>query len=355
MIWSIPFDLTIGLGSLELISRIYHRIYFGIPFHSKVIGEYPYSRFLEKTDAPLHWVFKKNFHHPKVNINRFRCRGPEPAPDGSKKRLLFMGESIFFGVKLLHEKHLWSVVLENILDKEGKTEWEVLNAGNPTYNSFQHRILWERELRHIRPDILLMEIGGNDLTQAWMMGSKWKPGTPWPWEFVLALERKSPWWNKILGRFCFYYLIRRKAEKREFPRWDEEYKVDECVRSIEDNYRAIIEDARNMGTKIAIVNLAYAIDRKPGEKDARALDTIQSNWRTYWEGRSECDYFMLELFSKIIPERFDLPLVDIDTPIRKHPRRYEFFLDIFHVNKMGMRIIAETIYKELSEMGWWEE
>ena len=343
-----------SVAGIELASRIYHRIHFGIPFHSKVIGEYPYSSFLEKTDPPLYWVLKKNFHHPLININRFRCRGPEPAPDGEKKRLLLIGESTFFGVKLLKEKYLWSIRLQKILEREGRHEWEIINAGNPTYNSFQHRILWERELRNIRPDILLIEIGGNDITQAWMMGSKWKPGTPWPWEFVMALERKSPWWNKILGRFCAYYLIRRSAtERKGFPRLDEEYKLKECVSSIEENFKIIVEDAIKMGTKVAIINLPYAIDPDIDDKDARALDTIQSNWRKIWEERGKYDIFMITLFSEILPKRLNLPLIDVYSPIHGHQNRYELFLDIFHLNKKGMKVIADVIYRDIDRIGWW--
>ena len=79
-------------------------------------------------------------------------------------------------------------VKERILADKGHPEWEVINAGNPTSNSYQHRLLWEQELSRTRPDILLIEIGGNDVSQAWMMDSRWKPGTTWPWRFIMALE-----------------------------------------------------------------------------------------------------------------------------------------------------------------------
>jgi len=150
---------------LEICARIYHRLHFRLPFHSKVIGEYPYRSFIEKVPPPLYYRFKKGFKSPKVNINRFYCRGPEPAPDGEKNRIMVIGESNFFGAKLKKEKHLWSIKLEKILKNYGYGNWEVLNAGNPTYNTFQHHYLFENSLKDAKPRILLIEIGGNDVSQ----------------------------------------------------------------------------------------------------------------------------------------------------------------------------------------------
>jgi len=338
----------------ETGARLYHRYHFRIPFRSKVIGEYPYRSFIEKVDGPLQFRLKKGFRSKMVNINRYRCRGPEPAPDGKKKRLLLIGESNFFGVKLRREKDLWSIKLEKLLHEKGYGDWEVLNAGNPTYNSFQHRFLWEEELRSSKPDILILDMGANDVSQAWMMGSRWKPAEPWPWEFIMAMEKKSPWWNHILARFCTYFLIRRSmTERKAFPRWDEEFQWERCLESIGENYRIIAEDARRAGARVACTLYAFAYLLSPSPREVRALEAIQANWKTFIEGRGKYDYALIDYVREKLGRDVDMPYLDMLETFHNHPRRYELYLDLAHYNDTGMDLVAETLYREIDNSGWW--
>ncbi len=350
---SVIFIVILIIAGAEAIARIYYRFKFLIPFKSKAIGEYPYSKFIEKVDPPLEYQLKKNFHSDMVNINRFRCRGPEPAFDGAKKRIMLMGESIFFGVKLRKEKQLWSVQLEKMLNEKELNKWEVLNAGNPTYNSLQHRILWDTDLKKAKPDILIIELGGNDVSQAWMMGSKWKPGTPWPWNFIMALERKSPWWNKILSMSCLYFFFRRNiTERKSFPRWDEEMQWDECTDYIKKNYEKIVRDAKESGIKVACISYALAYDINTTEKQQRSLEAIQANWKNFTKERAEYDYKLLDIMREEICPYLDIPYIDLYSEFRCHPKRYQLYLDLVHFNSEGMKVTAKAIYDSLSEFGW---
>ncbi len=352
ILWTLAGILAL-LVLAEMGARIYHRRAYLIPFRSKVIGEYPYRSFIEKVEPPLAYRFKKGFRSPMVTINRFRCRGPEPAPDGRKKRILLIGESPFFGVKLRSEQQLWSARLEARLAAGGYGDWEVLNAGNPTYNSYQHRLLWEQDLREIRPDILLVEIGGNDVSQAWMMGRRWQSGTPWPWKFIMALERKSPWWNHVLSRFCIYFLFRRRmTERKGFPRWDEAFQWDACLESIAGNYRAIVDDARRAGARVACLPYAPAFDPDPTPDQARSMAAIQANWKSFMEGRAEYDLRLFDFIRDTIAADLDLPFIDLDAAFRRHPRRYELYLDLAHFNAGGMDVVADTLYDALQNFGW---
>ncbi len=347
--------LIIILGVLELGARIYYRLKFLIPFKSRVIGEYPYGQFIEKIDPPLEYRFTTGFRSKMVNINRFRCRGAEPKPDNTKKRIMLIGESVFFGVKLRHEDQVWSAKLEKILADRGFDNWEVINAGNPTYNSYQHRLLWEQDLNKAKPDILLIEIGSNDVSQAWMMGSKWKPGTPWPWKFIMALERKSLWWNKIFSRFCFYLFLRRnKIERKNFPRWDKHIQWERCLDCIADNHKKIIQNAQKQGIKVALVSFGFAYDLTITEKQARSLEAIQSNWQSFIKGRAEYDHGLVDLI-KQTAKKFNIPHISLDTAFRNHPQRYRFYLDLVHYNSQGMEFVAETLYNNIIKYGWLDQ
>ncbi len=355
MLWIVGIILALlALG--EIGCRIYHQHRYGVPFHSKVVGEYPYSQFVEQVDPPLYYRFAKGFRSPMVNINRFRCRGKEPAADGAKKRLMVIGESNYFGVKLRKEKDLWSYRLEHLLKMHGYTNWEVINAGSPIYNSVQHRILWEQELREIKPDILFVCLSGNDVTQAWMMGSKWKPGTPWPWKFIMALERKSSWWNKILSHFCFYFLLRRRMTSRPgFTPQDDTFKWEECLHSLRESYRTIVEDAMKNGARVAVISHGFAVDLIPRPEDRRKLDTIQSNWEEHSKGNMSYILKAMEYIRDTLCWELDLPYIDLQRVFREYPRRFECYLDIAHWNGRGMRVVADTLFRELMRLGWLDQ
>lgn len=339
---------------VELACRLYHRHRYGIPFVNKVSGEYPYSQFIEKVDPPLFFRLKKNFTSKLVNINRFRCRGPQPAPDGQKKRFLLIGESLSFGVRLRKEHHLWSIRLQKMLDRAYPGQWEVLNASNPTYNAVQHYHLWKEQMDQVKPDILVISLSGNDVSQAWMYGSQWKEGEPWPWKFIVALERKTPWWNKILGYFCFYFLLRRHHSPRKpFPRLDDNFQWEALRASVAKHYRLIADLGRKHGAKLAHMGYAFAYDKELTPQDERALDAVQANWRTFVEGRGVYDHEMFTFLEQEVCPSLGMEVVHLHERLNQRPDRYRLHLDLVHFNRRGQKVIADIIYQEIDRLGWW--
>jgi lysophospholipase L1-like esterase len=339
----------------EILARIYFKRHFGIPFRSRMIGEYPYNKFIKKVAAPLHYRFVKGFRSKTVNINRFGCRGAEPEPTGQKKRLLVIGESNIFGVKLNHESELWNARLKTMLKRHGHMDWEIINAGTPIYNSTQHRLYWEQEIARVKPDIVLAGFGFNDLSQAWMMGSEWSPEVIWPEEFILALERKTTVIQRFLNNFCLYLLWRRSASNRQgFPRWNEDFQWQKCLSVLEENYRAIKKLAQAQGAEMAIFAAGFAYDLEPPPADALKLEGIQANWHAF---RSERGIYDIKLIDEIrkISHKLKLPTIDLDEALRHNPRRFELYLDIVHFNDAGMRVVARTFFQKISELDWWRE
>ncbi len=355
-LWLLVLIPVIAIALLEIAARIYHRIKYLVPFHSKVIGEYPYSQFLEKTDPPLFFRFKKNFHSPMVNLNRLRCRGPEPAPDGEKKRILIIGESYLFGVKLQKEEQLWSVILQGLLDERTPGQWEVLNAGNPGYNSDQHLAEWRRELKKSKPDILIAAMGGNDIAIASLMGPKWQPGAPWPMNFIEALERKSPWWNKLLEKFCLYFILRRMEMGPAYSHFspaDHDIPREACHENIKKNFRALVGEARDMGAKVACTFYAPAVDLEMDQRSQRQVASIQANWRETLETRTGFDLKLMKVIKEELCPELELPFIDLYSVFRSHPKRFEMYFDLAHWNKRGMPLVAQTFLSEIESLGWW--
>ncbi len=344
-----------ALASIEGAARIYYGNRFRMPWRSRRIGEYPYDRFIEQAPPPLFFRFKKGFHSRQVTINRFGTRGPEPAPDGLRDRILVIGESLFFGAKLPREKDLWSLRLEERLREAGCSRWEVLNAGVPGYNAVQYRTWWEKELKRTRPKILLLEMGVNDITQAYVMGGKWKPGAPWPWEFIMRQQRKSPWWNSLATHSCAYFLRRRQkmTERKGFESQDGVFRHEECRRVVEEEARAIIEQARAMGIRVVLTSVAMAYDFQSLEKTPPQLDAIQSNWREslrttgVWLNRT--GRWWLDEFSR----QMNCPAIDLMNAFWNHPERFRMYLDVAHWNDRGHDFAASVIFDEIERLGWW--
>jgi lysophospholipase L1-like esterase len=354
--WLLIACVLAALVLAEVAARIFHRLKYLTPFHSKVIGEYPFSQFLEKTGPPLYFRFKKNFHSPMVNINRLRCRGPEPAPDGTKKRLLVMGESYLFGVKLRKEEQLWSSILQRLLDESMPGQWEVLNASNPGYNANQHLELWRQELKKTKPDIVIAAMGGNDIAIASLMGPKWQPGAPWPLDFIMALERKSPLWNKFLSRFCLYFLWRRLKKgppKSNFAASEQGIPREACHENIKQNYRALVREARDMGAKVACTFYAPAVDFDLDPRDQRRAASIQANWKETLETRTSFDLKLMKVIKEELCPELELSFIDFFSVFRSHPKRFEMYFDLAHWNQRGMPLVAQTIMNEIDKLGWW--
>ena len=335
-----------------------HRIKYRVPFHSKAFAEYPYADFMEEAAPPLFFRFKKNYRSPLVNFNRFRCRGPEPAPDGEKKRLLLIGESYLFGVKLFSEEDIWSSKLQKMLDERWPGRWEVLNAGNPGYVSDQHLELWRQELKHTKPDILILAMGGNDMAVTSMNGPNWKPGATWPLKFIYALERKSTPLKRLLSHFCFYFLWRRmtqKATKSNFQPPKGEIPFAACQENIKQNFRALVNEAGAQGAKVICTFYAPAADFDLTPEDEPKAESIQANWRETLKTRTSKDLELMRVTQEEICPELGMPFINLHKVFQKEPRRFEMYYDLAHWNKRGMPVTARAFYREIDKLGWWED
>ncbi len=352
----ICFAIIIFLIVLEFCSRIYYKKRFKIKWITKDIGEYPFDKCVEKVEKPLYFRFKKNFKSKMLNINGYGMRGEEPSEDGKKKRIMIIGESIFFGSKLPEEKDLWNYKLAEILNKKGIKNWEILNAGFPGYNAVQIYEWWKNTLKNLKPDILIFQCGANDITQAYVFGDKWKEGMPWPWEFILNQQRRSKWWQKILYRSCMFFIWRRKniTERKGFESRSGVVDFEKCREVIFKYSTKIIKEAKNMGTKVILVSLGSAYDKENLDEDIPQLDAIQSNWR---ESLATTGIPMIDFFNqwwlKKHSEDMNCETLDLYEIFRKAPNRYEMFIDVFHLNKYGHELVARAIFNKITELNWW--
>lgn len=346
-----------ALGGLEGTARLVYRNRYAIPYRPRIYGDYRYREFIEKAAAPLGSRMKTGYRSRCVTVNRFGLRGPEPEPDGSRRRVLVIGESDIFGVKLDREETLWSRQLQERLEAAHPGRWEVLNGGHPGYNTVQHRHLWESGLwDEVCPDLLLLRFGGNDLSQAYAMQDKWKPGAGWPVKFLWAMNSVQTPAQRILLHSCLYYMGPGKALfRRAFGDVVKPFREEnwEPVRDqVLESHCAFIDLARRDGIPVAVLSDGSLEHCLRTDEDRMAMDALNENWRAFKEGYGP--YY--EMFQQTLRERcgeWGVPFLDLREAIASSGRPGTLFFDGVHWNPKGHDVVAGILETLVDGLGWW--
>lgn len=160
------FAAAVALAVLEVAAGL------GLPPTGKsFIAPYEFdkSRFDHPLFAPdplLFWRLRPGatMSDEDLRVNRDGLRGPEL---GEKRadtlRLACLGDSTTFGFKVA-EADSYPARLAQLLAEDYRVE--VLNAGVPGYSTLQGLRFLEREVLTLRPDVLVVGLGANDLLEA---------------------------------------------------------------------------------------------------------------------------------------------------------------------------------------------
>ena len=347
--------ILIAVVFVEIMARLLYKRKFLVPFHPKVVGEYPYKEFVELKDPPLQFQFKKGFRSKMININRFSLRGPEPAKQGRKKRLLIAGESEIFGAKLLSDDHLWSIQLHRILTEKGSNDWEVINGGIAGYNLTQYLKLWDEEIVKLKPEILLVRMGLNEISQAYAMGANWKPGAPWPIKLILDMQRKTPKWKRPANHSCTYNLMRNKPNELQdiFKPRDGSFQWDLCKKTVLKNLGTLIDKGKKLGCKVAVLGILPVYSPEMSNDDKKRIESVQRNWRKFYDGWAKNQFELDARIEKVCREKWDIPYVNMKDHFWNHSKRFELYIDLVHLNAKGHQFLSSMLYGEIEKLGWW--
>lgn len=345
-------------AGLEAAMRTIYRKRYSIPYKPRIYGDYKYREFIEKAPLPLGNRMKPGYRSRCVNLNRFGLRGSEPGEKGERKRVLVIGESEIFGVKLNREDLLWNYRLADILEKKYPGKWEVLNGGHPGYNSAQHRYLWESGLwNHVKPDLVLLRFGGNDISQAYAMAEKWKPGATWPIRFLWAMNTVQTPFQRLMLKSCVYYMgYGKKLFRRAFGDVVKSFLPEnrEGVREqLFESYQVFLDLAKVDDIPLAVLSDGSLEHCARTEDDRKALDALNENWRAFAEGYGDCYEQVQEEIQEHCSSQWQVSWLDLQGAVASHPCPGSLFFDGVHWNEEGHKVVADSLFKIVEEQGWW--
>lgn len=97
-----------------------------------------------------------------LSTNDHGLRNPPLAPEGTRTRILALGDSTTFGLGVANDE-TWPAQLEKRLNEEaGKPQFEVLNAGVPGMSLFQGLVYLDKIGFDYKPAVIVACFGHND-------------------------------------------------------------------------------------------------------------------------------------------------------------------------------------------------
>ena len=131
-------------------------------------------------------------HDRLVRINSQGLRATEiaPRPAPGTLRVLALGDSQTFG-NGLDLSETWPQQLERLLPAARGDRWEVINAGIPGTDTWQHEILLRRLLAAIHPHAVVLALYVNDVVPRTNPRSGAQPTNSWTKRVVYLLKRSS--------------------------------------------------------------------------------------------------------------------------------------------------------------------
>lgn len=195
-----------------------------------------------KPHARVEWgatsAYDGHMEHLSTRLNGYGWRGPEVvAKAAGERRVIHLGDSCTWGIGT-PESETYAARLTALLEERTAGRWSSVNAGVPSYSSFQGRRLFERYQRELAADVVTLYFGWND---AWMMSSDARNRIMSPGfggEALRLLYRSTAFRRARL--FVFDTLPERNTP-RVTP---DEFRV---------NVRAMIERARGADTPVVLI------------------------------------------------------------------------------------------------------
>ena len=274
----------------------------------------------------------------RITINGHGYRGPEIAPDkGDTYRIVALGESTTFGCTLEAGDRPWPEILEERIRERLRPgrPVEVINAGVPAYRLEDNLKRFESELVLLEPDMIVSYHGYNGFSL--LRGAVPQPagGTP-------PVYTRRP--STLLAKLEFRVeSMRYERQAPADPRPGPASRAALLQTDYADDYRELIQKARQRGIRLVLCTFSMAVDRRSAREE---VEFYRPGFPSvYWQiGANEAHS---ELVRELARDQADLGLVETGAGLDGH---HEHYIDLVHLTQAGRRRLAENIFEGIREL-----
>lgn len=156
-------QLVITLVLLEIAARIFDPL--GISYYPETARFFDTMIHEEPISYRLRPGLDGEFHYAHYQVNSLGLRGPEVTmpKTADEHRLLWLGDSVVFGIGANYENTLPAIVERKANQNVGGGSYRVVSMGVPSYNTEQELIQLETVGVSLNPDAVILMFATNDI------------------------------------------------------------------------------------------------------------------------------------------------------------------------------------------------
>jgi lysophospholipase L1-like esterase len=338
-----PIWLKDALIGLSITLLIWGLAEIGLRIYVNSVLKPPHGVFKEPwkvPDAELEWKLKPNYQNEArgIYINSQGFKGEELLEkEGKIYRIVALGDSTTFGVGQGYPQILQQL-LNQFKSQDCASKFEVVNAGVEGYNSEQISLHFQRDVLPLKPDMILIYAGWNDLygTDPENKDNQVRADSTFnrllEYSFVLKAATKIVY-EFILPNFEIITAERRQLYATFVP--------DEFLT----NYQRIVLLARQNNIQVVSLTLPSPL----GAEDAAQYEAL-FHYPHYTQDRQLLTT-LWRSYNRAIVENArsqDIPLIDLAQAIELLSGESQYFFDTLHFYEEGYRIVATIILNNLA-------
>ena len=326
----IGLALTLALGlALEVAARVY--------WHRQAVAALDDFAVVHSGGR---WTLAPGFHKNGIDVNRLGFRGPETTlakPSGTF-RIVALGDSVTFGHRL---RVTYPAMLEaRLAERAGCSPIEVINAGVPGYQTRHIRDRLDEDVRPLRPDLVLVLAGWNDIYSD-------NPASP-----AKRLDPQSPF-----NRFLRVSYAGKALTKLAFDLRPARAESSPVVRALYESFAApvfvsdyerLLDVADTVPTRVVMLTLPSLLGAPDWSTEAArihfpyytsSVEMLRLLWQTY-------NHAIRDLAA-----RAHRPLIDLAAEWSRISGSARLFGDTNHLNPQGTVRLAEVVERDLLTTG----
>lgn len=284
----------------------------------------------------------------RVRVNPEGFVGDPLQPAGPDLwRVVAVGDSCTFGGG--NEVDTYPAMLDRFLDEKAPAgeRIEVVNAGISGLNSELAQRRLESRVPELRPDVVTIYIGWNDLM-------KFDPLAQGKESAFAGIARAVDdlWLTKSLRKLLFYYVRPSMGEPATGPasRTGRFATFEPAV--FEKNLRQMVADVRGMDAQPVLMTLPTVVRPEMTAEDLKRSGVVFPYFPSAYAVGDFLD--LLAAYNRTIrnvAEEEGIPLVDLAKSFEALPDPTLYFYDTMHTNSKGMERIAQDVAAVLERQG----